>query len=121
MAKRKVLLVDDSISTARQLQKIIEDSGEFEVVGHAKNGVEGIKLYTEKKPDIVCMDLVMPVMDGLQAIRSIINLDGNARIVVISSVGGVGENVTEALKFGARNIITKPFDAAKVIEMLRAI
>ena len=69
MDKKKVLLVDDSTAVARQLQRILDDSGIFEDVGHTKNGAEGTQLYTSLKPDIVCMDLVMPVMDGLQAIR----------------------------------------------------
>lgn len=120
MAKKKVLLVDDSVAIAKQLQKIIDDSGEGEVVGHAKNGVEAIKLFSTHKPDLVFMDLVMPEMDGLQATRSIMSLDKNAKIVVISSAGGVGEKVAEALKFGARNVISKPFEAQKVIDILKS-
>lgn len=118
MVRKKVLLVDDSTAIVQQLQKILADAGEFEVVGHAKNGIEGIKLYTSLKPDIVCMDLVMPEMDGLQAIRAIVNLDKNAKIVVISSAAGVGEKVMEAVKFGAKNVISKPFEPEKVIEIL---
>jgi len=119
MKKKKVLLVDDSIAIARQLQKILEESGLFEVVGHAKNGIEGIKLYTSLKPDIVCMDLIMPEMDGLQAIRAIKTLDKEAKIAVISSAGGVSDKVVEAIKFGAKNVISKPFEAKKVIEILK--
>ena len=118
MVRKKVLLVDDSAAIVQQLQKILTDAGVFEVVGHAKNGIEGIKLYTSLKPDIVCMDLVMPEMDGLQAIRAIVNLDKNAKIVVISSAAGVGEKVMEAVKFGAKNVISKPFEPEKVIEIL---
>lgn len=121
MAKKKVLIVDDSITVAKQLQKIIEDSGSFDVVGHAKNGLEGIKLYTSLKPDIVCMDLVMPEMDGLQAIRALKGMDSTATILVISSAGGVGEKVVEALKFGAKNVITKPFEPEVIIETLKKL
>lgn len=121
MQKSKLLIVDDSVSIARQLERIAEGSGEFEVVGHAKNGIEGIKLYSELKPDIVCMDLVMPLMDGLQAIRSIVSMDKNALIVVISSAVGVGEKTTEAIQFGAKNVLAKPFDSKKVIQILREI
>ncbi len=119
MDKKKVILVDDSVAIARQLQKILNDSGVFEVVGHGKNGVEGIKLYTSLKPDIVCMDLVMPEMDGLQAIRTIISHDKEAKIVVISSAVGVEDKVMEAIKFGAKNTISKPFEPEKVIEILK--
>ncbi|OHE60990.1 MAG: two-component system response regulator [Thermodesulfovibrio sp. RBG_19FT_COMBO_42_12] len=119
--KKKVLIVDDSITSAKQLQKVVDESGAFEVVGHAKNGIEGIKLYTTLKPDIVCMDLNMPEMDGLQAIRILINTDKNVKILVISSVGGVGEKVMEAIKHGAKNVLTKPFESEKIIEMLNKI
>lgn len=119
--KKRVLIVDDSTVTARQLQKIIEDSGLFEVVGHAKNGIEGIKQYASLKPDIVCMDLVMPEMDGIQAIRMLKGTDKNARILVISSAAGVGTKVVEALESGAKNVLTKPFDPGKVIDVMKQL
>ncbi|MBI5050477.1 MAG: response regulator [Nitrospirae bacterium] len=121
MDKKKVLLVDDSVAIATQLKRIIEDSGAFEVVGHAKNGIEGIKLYTSLKPDIVCMDLIMPEMDGLQAIRAIMSLNKEAKIVVISSAAGVGDKVMEAIKFGAKNVISKPFEAETIIGILKSL
>ncbi len=121
MEKKKVLLVDDSTAIARQLQRIFEDSGAFEVVGHAKNGIEGIKLYTSFKPDIVCMDLIMPEMDGLQTIRAITTIDKEAKIVVVSSAGGVGDKVMEAIKFGAKNVFSKPFEPEKIIEILKSL
>jgi two-component system chemotaxis response regulator CheY len=67
------------------------------------------------------MDLVMPEMDGLQAIRSIMGIDKNARILVISSAGGVGEKVVEALRFGAKNVLTKPFEAETVVSILEKL
>lgn len=121
MSNRKVLLVDDSIAIARQLQKIVDETEGYEVAGHAKNGIEGIKMFMSLRPDIVFMDIVMPEMDGLQAIRSIKNLDKNAVIVVISSAGGVGDKVAEALKFGAVNVIPKPFEPQKVREILSSV
>jgi two-component system chemotaxis response regulator CheY len=121
MGKKKVLLVDDSMAIAKQLKGLVEESGQFEVVGHALNGIEGIKLFINLKPDLVFMDLVMPEMDGLQAIRSIRNLDQNARIVVISSAGGVEGKVEEALRFGAMTVISKPFEPEKIAEMLKGL
>jgi two-component system chemotaxis response regulator CheY len=121
MAKKKVLLVDDSVAIVRQLKKIIDESGEFEVAAEGKNGIDAIKLYSSLKPDLVLMDLVMPEMDGLQAIRSIMALDKDARVVVISSVGGVGEKVMEALRFGAKSVVSKPFEPARVLEILRNV
>jgi two-component system chemotaxis response regulator CheY len=121
MDKKKVLLVDDSMAIANQLQKILDNSGVFEVVGHAKNGAEGIQLYASMRPDIVCMDIVMPVMDGLQAIRAIMNMDKNAKIVVISSAAGVGDTTTEAVRFGAKNVIAKPFEQDTIIKVLKTL
>ena len=116
--KKKVLLVDDSVAIAKQLQKIVEDTDGFEVVGHAKNGIEGIKMFMTLRPDLVFMDIVMPEMDGLQAIRSIKNLDKEAKILVISSAGGISDKVTEALRFGAMSVVPKPFDPDKIREIL---
>ncbi len=121
MSTKKVLLVDDSIATAKQLEKIVEVTEGYEVAGHALNGIEGIKMFMSIRPDVVFMDIVMPEMDGLQAIRSIKNLDKEAKIVVISSAGGVGDKVTEALKFGAINVIPKPFEPEKVKELLDSL
>lgn len=121
MEKKRVIIVDDSAAVARQLQKILESSGSFEIVGHAKNGIEGLKLYTDLKPDIVCMDIVMPEMDGLQTIRTLTTLDKDAKIVVISSAAGVGDKTMEALRFGAKNVLSKPFDPDKVIEILSGL
>ena len=121
MEKKKVLLVDDSLATAKQLQKIVDSTGLFEVVGHAKNGIEGIKLFMSLRPDLTFMDIVMPEMDGLQAIRSIKNLDKDAKILVISSAGGVSEKVTEALRFGAMSVVPKPFEPEKIKELLKGI
>lgn len=119
--KKKVLLVDDSMAIRRQLEKIVEGSGDFSVCGQASNGVDAVKLYSSLKPDLVFMDIVMPDMDGLQAIRTIVSLDKAAKIVVVSSAGGVGEKVAEALKFGAKNVVSKPFDPEKIVEMMRTM
>lgn len=121
MDNKKILLVDDSMAIAKQLESILSNAGGFEVVGHAKNGIEGIKQFMTLRPDIVIMDIVMPEMDGLQALRSIINLDKNAKVIIISSAGGVGDKVAEALKFGAKNVLPKPFSPDKVIEILKGI
>ncbi len=115
---KKILIVDDSISVARQLEKIVTGSGQYEVAGHAKNGAEAIKMKQAAQPDIICMDMNMPVMDGLTALRTIMALDPNAKVVMVTSLGGVGDKFTEALKQGARNVISKPFEADNVLEVL---
>lgn len=118
---KRVLIVDDSIAVARQLQKILTDSGSFQVVGHALNGVEAIKMHQEHKPDLICMDMNMPGMDGLTALRSLMALDPSTKVIMVTSLGGVSDKFTEAMKLGARNVITKPFEAANVIKALNAL
>ncbi len=118
---KTILLVDDSNVTARQLELIIEELDGFRVVGRAENGAEAVKLYGELSPDVVCMDIVMPLMDGLKATQSILQRDENAKVVVISSVGGSRDTVVQALKLGAKNVIAKPFEAEAIREILTAI
>jgi two-component system chemotaxis response regulator CheY len=117
----KVLIVEDSKTTAKQLKLIIDEFPGFEVIATASTGVEGIKLFKQLSPDIVCMDIVMPVMNGLQALRAILQQDSEAKVVVISSVGGVGGKVVEALKFGAKNVLSKPFEPEQIREILEAL
>lgn len=116
--ERKVLVVDDSVAVARQLTKMLEEFGAYQIVGHAKNGAEAVKLFKTLQPDLVLMDIVMPMMDGIQSLRTLMRLDPNARVVVISSMGGVGQKVEEALRLGARNVISKPFEPEKVRSIL---
>ncbi len=118
---KKVLVVDDSLSVARQLEKILSESGDFSCVGHAKNGAEAIKMNHAENPDIICMDMNMPGMDGLTALRSLVVLDKEVKVVMVTSLGGVGDKFAEALKLGAKNVISKPFEADTVLNVLRAL
>jgi len=118
---KKVLVVDDSLSVGRQLSQIIMSTGEFEVISHAKNGAEAIIQFQSLHPDIVCMDMNMPVMDGITALRALMAADKNAKIVMVTSLGGVGDKFTEALKLGAKNVISKPFQPDEVLRILRGI
>lgn len=120
MASR-VLLVDDSVAVGRQLERILAEDERYEVAGHALNGAEAVKLFASEKPDLVILDIVMPVMDGLQALRTILGLDKAARVVMISSVGGVGEKAAEALRMGARAVISKPFEPDEVLSTFERI
>lgn len=118
---KNILIVDDSIAVARQMEKIISESGDFVAIGHAKNGLEAIKLYKELHPDIICMDMNMPVMDGITALRTLVALNKEIKVVMITSLGGVGDKFTEALKLGAKNVISKPFEADIVLKILREL
>jgi len=118
---KKILVVDDSNITARQLEAIVAELGGYEVVGRAADGASAIKLFRQLAPDVVCMDIVMPVMDGIKATQAILQLDPSAKIVVISSVGGARDMVVAALKAGARNVIAKPFEAEAIRQTLDAL
>ena len=118
---RTVLVVDDSTLTAKQLTRLLDGSGRYRVVGHAASGVEAVKLFKEQKPQLVCLDMIMPELDGISALRILRALDPTVPVVMVSSVGGVADKVEECLKAGARNVIGKPFEPAQVLKVLDAV
>jgi two-component system, chemotaxis family, chemotaxis protein CheY len=112
--KHTVLIVDDSLTSSRQLTRLIEGLDSCTVTGHASNGAEALRLYETLHPDLVLMDILMPTMDGLESLRTIMKRDPSACVVMVTSLGGVASKVEEALKLGARHVITKPFDPDNV-------
>lgn len=118
---RSVLIVDDSTTAAAQLKKILDEAGDFQVVGHATSAEDAVRLYGEHKPELVTMDIVMPGADGVEAIKRILEKDAGAKIVVVSSMGGVKSKVVAALSAGAKNVVAKPFEKEKVLQVLRAV
>jgi two-component system chemotaxis response regulator CheY len=118
---KKVLIVDDSLVVARQLEKIIHDSDEFTCIGSARNGAEAIKMNQAEDPEIICMDMNMPGMDGLTALRTIVALDKTVKVVMVTSLGGVSDNFSEAMKLGAKSVISKPFQADDILRVLRGL
>ncbi|MEI0604302.1 response regulator [Brachyspira alvinipulli] len=115
----KVLIVDDSAFVVKQLQQIFV-SEQYNVVGTAENGEEGVLMYKEYKPDLVTMDITMPKMDGITALTKIIEYDKNARVVMVSALGKE-DMVKKALLAGAKNYITKPLDRKKVLERIKMV
>lgn len=113
----RILIVDDAMFMRGVLRRILEQSG-YEVVGEASNGIEAIEKYKELKPDLVTMDITMPDMTGLVAVKAIKEIDSNARVIMCSAMGQ-NAMVVEALKNGALDFIIKPFQASAVLEALR--
>lgn len=114
--KARVLIADDASFMRQMIREIIEPEG-YEVVGEATNGVEAIERYTELTPDIVTMDIVMPKQSGLDAVKEILKLAPDAKVVMCSALGQESL-VMEALQAGARDFIVKPFKADNVLATL---
>ncbi|MCR4901545.1 MAG: response regulator [Butyrivibrio sp.] len=108
-----ILIVDDSRTSRRMLRDILERSGHV-IIGEAVDGQEGYNEYVKLKPDIVTMDITMPVMDGIDSLKLIRKEDPNAKVVMITAAGQK-EKMMEALKLGASEFITKPFNDDVVI------
>ncbi|MCR5203106.1 MAG: response regulator [Lachnospiraceae bacterium] len=115
--KNKILIVDDASFMRTTIRDILE-SGGFEIVGEAENGELGIDLYESLHPDLVIMDITMPVMDGLEALKRIKKIDQAAKVVMCSAMGQQ-EIVIESIKCGANDFIVKPFQSEKVIEAVK--
>jgi two-component system chemotaxis response regulator CheY len=115
----KVLIVDDA-SFMRTMLKDILTSGGFELAGEATDGVEAVQKFKELKPDIVTMDIVMPLKSGIDAVKEIIAFNKDARIIMCSALGQESL-VLEAINAGAKDYIIKPFDPEKVVEMVKRV
>ena len=113
---KKVLIADDAAIMRAVLRKVLTDHG-FDVVGEACDGVEAVEQFKECKPDLVTMDIVMPRLDGINAVKAIVAIDPASKVVMCSSLGQQ-EMVIDAIRAGAKAFITKPFDPAIVLETL---
>ncbi len=112
----KILIVDDSRTSRKILKGILEEAG-HEIVGEASNGEQGIKLFESSKPDIITLDITMPVMDGISALIKIKDIDEDANVVMVSSAGQKSKMV-EAVKYGANEFIAKPFDEDLLLNVI---
>ena len=113
---KKVLIVDDAAFMRATLKMILAKNG-FEVVGEAENGNMALEQYRELKPDLVTMDITMPVCGGIEAVRLIKGFDIGAKIIMISAMGQESM-VVESVMAGAKGFIVKPFNEAKVVEVM---
>lgn len=113
---KKVLIVDDTAFMRMMLKDIFTKNG-YEVVGEAENGKVGFDKFKELKPDVVTMDITMPEMDGIQALKAIRGVDANATVVMCSAMGQQAM-VVEAIQNGAKDFIVKPFEPDRVIQAI---
>jgi two-component system chemotaxis response regulator CheY len=112
-----ILVVDDALFMRTTLKKVLTDAG-FTVVGEAENGAVAVARYQDLRPDAVMMDITMPVMDGLSALREIRKLAPEA-VVIMCTALGQESSVMDAIKSGAKDYIIKPFKPEKVTEAIR--
>ena len=115
----KILIVDDA-AFMRMMIKDILTKNDYEVVGEAENGLKAIEKYKELMPDLVLMDITMPELDGIQAVRLIKEYDSNAKVVMCSAMGQQAM-VIESIQAGAKDFIVKPFQADRVIEAIQKV
>lgn len=121
MAKKqvKVLIVDDALFMRRMLADVLVKGG-YELIAEAANGKEALEQYKTTKPDIVTMDIIMPEVDGIEAVRQIIKFDKNAKIIMVSAMGQQ-QLVVEAIQAGAKDFIVKPFEASRILDTIERV
>ncbi|MBI4726022.1 response regulator [candidate division TA06 bacterium] len=115
----RVLVVDDAIFMRTMISDILK-KGDFEVCGEAATGAEAVEQYKKLKPDLVIMDIIMPDMGGIEAVKAIMQSDPNARVLMCSAMGQQAL-VVEAIQAGARDFVVKPFQPSRVLEAARRV
>lgn len=114
-----VLIVDDAIFMRRMIADILKKEG-FEIVGEAGTGAQAVEKYRELQPDLVTMDIIMPDMSGIDAVKEIIKEFPNAKILMVSAMGQQSL-VVEAIQAGAKDFVVKPFQPSRVLESVKRI
>lgn len=111
---KRILVVDDAAFMRMMVKDILTKNG-YEVIGEAADGRQAIDKYQELQPDLVTLDITMPEVDGIEALKRIRDFDPNARVIMCSAMGQQAM-VIDAIQAGARDFIVKPFQADRVIE-----
>ncbi|HAA90252.1 MAG: Response regulator receiver protein [Thermoanaerobacterales bacterium 50_218] len=118
MSKR-ILIVDDAAFMRMMLKDILTKNG-YTVVGEAENGLVAVEMYKELKPDLVTMDITMPEMDGITAVKEIKKIDPGAKIIMCSAMGQQAM-VIDSIQAGAQDFIVKPFQPERVLEAVEKV
>ena len=116
---KNILICDDAAFMRMMIKDILTKNG-YNVVGEAENGVKAIEMYTETKPDLVLMDITMPEVDGIQALKNIKAADPNAKVIMCSAMGQQAM-VIESIQAGAKDFIVKPFQPDRVLEAVKKV
>ena len=116
---KSILIVDDSRTSRKILRGILENSG-YEIVAEATNGKEGYDKYVEFKPDVVTMDITMPVLDGIEALKKIVGDFPDAKVIMVTAAGQKTKLV-EAVQNGASEFVSKPFDPEQLREIIEKV
>ena len=112
----KILIVDDSRTSRKILRGILEESGHV-VIDEAVNGQEGVQKFQSCKPDVVTMDITMPVLDGMEALKMIKALKPEAKVIMVTAAGQKNKMI-DCIKLGADDFLTKPFDKAEIVAVV---
>lgn len=112
----KILVVDDAMFMRNKTSRLLQENG-YEVV-EASNGEEAVERYVKENPDLVLMDITMPVLDGIESLKQMKEHDPEAKVVMVTALGQKSM-VLEALKAGARDFIVKPFQSDALLEAVR--
>ena len=118
MAKN-ILVCDDAAFMRMMIKDILSKNG-YNVAGEAENGLKAVEKYKEVSPDLVLMDITMPEMDGIQALREIKKVDAGAKVIMCSAMGQQAM-VIESIQAGAKDFIVKPFQADRVLEAVKKV
>ncbi|MCX7922385.1 MAG: response regulator [Clostridia bacterium] len=116
---KRILIVDDAAFMRMMIKDILSKNG-YEIAGDAENGAKAIEKYKELVPDLVIMDITMPEVDGVTAVREIKKINSDAKIIMCSAMGQQAM-VIESIQAGARDFIVKPFQAERVVEAVKKV
>ncbi|QEY34332.1 response regulator [Caproiciproducens galactitolivorans] len=116
---KKIMLVDDAAFMRMMIKNTLQQNGYTDII-EAENGEKAIALYNAEKPDLILMDITMPVMDGLEALKNLKEIDESVQVVMCSAMGQEAM-VVEALKLGAKDFIVKPFKPDRIMKTVNGI
>lgn len=116
---KRLLVVDDAMLMRKLIRDVASEAG-WEVAGEARNGLEAVALYDELRPDLVTMDVVMPGMGGLEALRLIRERDPSAQVVMVTALDQK-QTLMESIRGGAVDFIVKPFERERIVSLLNKV